>query len=78
MRLSWRGCLPWIPTFVLLPEKVQRVTAVSEAQCLYEVFETQTGMLAYVIMWTLGEKQSVMAREQAESLKRFVEAGLGQ
>jgi len=78
MRLSWRGCLPWIPTFVLLPEKVQRVTKVSETQCLYEVYETQAGVLAYVVLWALGEKQSAMAREQAESLRKFVEGGQGQ
>lgn len=58
---------------MLLPEKVQRVTAVSETQCLYEVFETQAGVAAYAVMWMLGEKQSAMAREQAVSLKGFVE-----
>ena len=77
MCVSWRGCLPWVPTMMLLPEKVQRVTMVSETHCLYEIYETQSGLLAYVIKWTMGEKLSGMQRAMAENLKEYVEQGQG-
>lgn len=73
MELSWRGCAFSIPQFLLLPEKIQRVTRLEGGECLYEVFETQGGVLAYLTKWVLGEKLSAMSRGMAKGLKEYVE-----
>lgn len=73
MRLCWRGCAFHLPKFLLLPEKIQRVTKLDNGQCLYEVFETQGGMLAYLIRWLLGEQLSAMSRGMAKGLKEYAE-----
>lgn len=73
MRLCWRGCPDYIPYFMLLPEKVQRVTSLPDGQCLYEVFETQGRPLAYLIKWLLGEQLSAYARGMSKGLKEYVE-----
>ncbi|KAF7502550.1 hypothetical protein GJ744_005613 [Endocarpon pusillum] len=61
MRRCWRACYGSIPIFILLPEKIQRVTK-GESQCLYESFK-----------WTVGEKLSAMRKAMAGGLKKSVE-----
>lgn len=60
--ICWRGCVKSIPTSALLPEKVQTVTPQGENRCLYRIYETQAGPLAYAVKWTLGKKLSVRFR----------------
>ncbi|WPG99039.1 Hypothetical protein R9X50_00184400 [Acrodontium crateriforme] len=71
MMLCWRGLS--FPSFVLCPEKVQKVTDTENGSCLYEVWETFTGPLGWVAKWTMGEKLSVMAEGMANGLKKYVE-----
>lgn len=73
MELWWRGCTHYIPHFMLLPEKCQRVTELEDGNCLYEVYETQGRILAYLVKWFLGEKLSAMSRGMAKGLKEYVE-----
>lgn len=75
MMLCWRGEPFGIPTWILTPEKVQRVTPRGEQDCVYEIFETQSGPMAYLVKWTMGAKQSAMNQGIADALKRYVEGG---
>ena len=77
-RICWRGRALGIPQVLLNPEKVQSVTELhgaDEGKCLYEVWETQGGPLAYAVKWTLGEKLSAMSRGMAEGLRAYLEDG---
>ena len=69
-----RGEPPGVPNWLLLPEKVHRVIARGENECLYEIFETQSGPMSYVVKWMMGAKQSAMNRGIADALKKHVEA----
>ncbi|KAF2153371.1 hypothetical protein K461DRAFT_278187 [Myriangium duriaei CBS 260.36] len=73
MRLCWRGYPKGIPQFLLFPEKVHRITAVSENECFIEVFETQSGPMAYVVKWTMGAKLTTYQNGMLQALKGFVE-----
>lgn len=73
MRLSWRGRAFHLPKWLLLPEKIQRVTKLEGGQCLYEVYETQGGPWAYLVKWFLGEKLDGMSKGMASGLKEYVE-----
>ena len=74
LELSWRGLALGIPMWFYLPEKVHRVTPRSERQCLFEVWETQSGPMAYGVKWMLGAKLSAMAQGIANGLKKHVES----
>lgn len=74
MRLCWRGRSNRIPLSILLGEKVHRITKKGGNQCVLEVFETQSGPMAYVIKWTLGQKLSAMSEGIADGLKEHIEA----
>lgn len=73
MILSWRGMAMGIPTWIFLPEKVQKIVALGEDQCQYEVYETQSGPMAYMVKWTMGEKLGEMSRGMANGLKEYLE-----
>lgn len=73
LSLCWRGCAMNIPTWIFLPEKVQKVTPIGEEECLYEIFETQAGPMAYVVKWSMGQKLSAMNQGIADGLKAYVE-----
>jgi hypothetical protein len=72
--ICWRGEPAGIPTWLLLPEKVQRVTPKGEKECLYEIFETQSGPMSYLVKWGMGMKQSSMNQGIADALKKYVES----
>ena len=73
MSLCWRGEVPSIPFWIFFPEKVHRITPKGEGECLYEIFETQSGPMAYVVKWTMGMKLSAMNQGIADGLKAYVE-----
>lgn len=73
--LCWRGEPVGVPTWLLLPEKVQRVTVIGENESLYEIFETQSGPMAYLVKMTMGAKQALMNQGIADALKKWVESG---
>lgn len=73
MQVTWRGCPHYVPFFLLLPEKVHRVTRLEGGKCLFEGYETQGRPLAYVIKWFLGEKLHAYAQRMAKELKNYVE-----
>lgn len=75
MSLSWQGCAFSIPTFILLPEKVQKVISKGENESLYQVWESQGGPMAYVVKWSMGQKLSDMNQGIANALKAYVEGG---
>jgi len=58
---------------MLFPEKVQRVTPKGEWECLYEVWETQSGPMAFLIKWSMGAKASATNQGIADGLKKYVE-----
>lgn len=62
-----------VPTWLLMPEKVHQVIAVNENECLYEIFETQSGPMAYAVKAMMGAKQSAMNQGIAGALKKYVE-----
>ena len=74
MFVCWRGCPKGIPTATLCPEKYQKVTATGENICKFEVWETQAGMLAHVVKWTMGSKLDGMNQGIADNLKTYVES----
>lgn len=74
MSLCWRGRALSIPTFVFCPEKINRVIPISENKCQYEVYETQSGPMAYVVKWVMGDKLSAMSQGMADGLKKYIEA----
>lgn len=78
MRLCWRGCPSYVPQFLLLPEKIQRITTLENGQCLFEVYETQGGPAAYLVKWLLGAKLSGYAQGMAKGLKDYIEQGVEQ
>lgn len=73
MSFAMRAWLPFVPGWMLVPEKVHKVTRVSEEECLYQVYETQSGVLAYAVRYWMGVKQSAMNRGIADALKLHVE-----
>jgi hypothetical protein len=74
MMLCWRGEPPGVPTWLLMPEKIQRVIPKGPDECLYELFETQSGPMSYLVKWTMGAKQSAMNQGIADGLKSYVES----
>ena len=77
MSFCWRGEVPSIPCWIFFPEKVHRITPKGEGECLYEIFETQSGPMAYVVKWTMSMKLSVMNQGIADGLKAYVEGQQG-
>lgn len=75
--ICWRGKALSIPTWIFLPEKVQRVISKGDDRCFYEIWETQSGPMAYAVKWTIGMKLSAMNQGIADGLKKFVEGGAG-
>ncbi|KAF2096995.1 hypothetical protein NA57DRAFT_57605 [Rhizodiscina lignyota] len=73
MEICWRGKAMSIPMFIFLPEKIQKVTRKGENQCVYEIWETQSGPMAYVIKWAIGQQLSRMNKGIADGLKGYVE-----
>ena len=76
MSISWQGCPPCVPAWICLMEKVHKVTPVSPEECLFQVWETQAGPMAYIVKWTMGQKLSAMSQGVADCLKEYVEAGV--
>ena len=72
MRICWRGRPGGIPTFIFLGEKVNRITRKGDNQCVYEVFETQGGPMAYLVQWMMGQKLSAMSQGIADGLKEYM------
>lgn len=72
--ICWEGRL--IPSFLLRAQKVQRVTVIptsdGQSQSRYEIFETQTGPLAYVVRWLMYDQLQSMTQGIADNLKSFV------
>ncbi|KAK5166560.1 uncharacterized protein LTR77_008103 [Saxophila tyrrhenica] len=75
--LCWRGEPFGVPAWLLLPEKVQRVTPKGDDSCLYEIFETQSGPMSYLVKWGMGAKQSAMNQGIADALRRYAEGESG-
>lgn len=73
MRLCWRGYPDYIPSILLLTEKVQRVTALPDGQCPYEVYITMSRPAAYIIKWLSGEQLSAYVKGMAKGMKEYVE-----
>lgn len=73
MWFAVRAWVAFLPEWMLLPEKVHKVTARDEHECLYQVYETQSGVLAYAVRYMMGTKQSRMNQEIADALKMYVE-----
>ncbi|KAF7197163.1 hypothetical protein HII31_01588 [Pseudocercospora fuligena] len=77
LSICWRGCPTGVPEWALLPEKVQKVTRRGDSQCLYQIYETQMGPMAYIVKYFLGQKQKLMNEGIAKALKSYVEGGQG-
>lgn len=77
MELCWRGEPKGVPTWLLFGEKVHRITVKQERECFLEVWETQSGPLAWLVKWMMGEKLIRMSEGIAEGLKGFVESSEG-
>lgn len=60
MELCWQGCAYSIPTFLLLPDKVQKVIPKGDNECVIQIWETMAGPLAYVVRWRMGQKLTDM------------------
>jgi len=74
MNLCWRGEPFGVPAWLLLPEKVQRVTPKGDNECLFEIFETQSGPMSYLVRYGMATKQAAMNQGIADALKAYVEA----
>lgn len=68
-----RAWLPFVPEWLLVPEKVHKITTKGEQECLYQVYETQSGFAAYIVKYCVGMKQSKMNQSIADALKIYVE-----
>lgn len=77
MTFAMRAWLPYVPEWLLVPEKVHKVTRRSKDECLYQIYETQSGVLAYAVKYWMGVKQSRMNRSIADALKVYVEERTG-
>ena len=73
MSVSWIGRPDYVPAWMLFPEKVQRVTPKGERECLYEIWETQSGPMAYIVKWSMGAMSSATNQGIADGLKKYVE-----
>lgn len=71
--IAWRGCPKWIPAALLTPEKVQRVSVNSGGKTVFEVWETQAGVLAHAAKASVGNKLDGMNQGIADGLKRYME-----
>ncbi|CZT22880.1 uncharacterized protein RCC_08586 [Ramularia collo-cygni] len=73
MTFALRAWLPFVPEWLLVPEKVHKITSRGEDECLYQVYETQSGVLAYAVKYWMGAKQSNMNQSIADALKMHCE-----
>ena len=73
MTICWRGCPKGIPEWTICGEKLQKVTRISDKETKFEVWETQSGLLAYVVRWTMGDKLGGMNQGIATNLKKHIE-----
>lgn len=73
MKLCWQGLPKGVPLAMLESEKVQQITVLEDndgvAQCRYEIWETQVGLLSHVIYWTMGTKLENMMAGTAKNLR---------
>lgn len=76
LSFSWQGRAMGIPQFLLFPEKVHKVTAKGENECLYQCYETQAGPMAYIIKWQLGDLLMQYAQGMADAFKVYVEQNM--
>lgn len=76
MSFAMRAWLAFVPEWMLLPEKVHKITSVNERQCVYQIYETQSGVLSYAIRYWMGTKQSKMNQSIANALKAHVEENI--
>ncbi|KAI9704696.1 MAG: hypothetical protein M1820_005444 [Bogoriella megaspora] len=72
-RIVWRGKAFNLPLWVLSPEKVQTITELVDGKCKFEIWETQSGLLAFYTKYGMGKKLSQMNQGIAEGLKGYVE-----
>jgi hypothetical protein len=63
--------------WLLWPEKVQTVIPQGENECIFRIYETQAGPLAYLVKYSMGEKLSLMSQGIADGLKAYVESNRG-
>ena len=75
MRMCWFGRYGGLPEFVLNPEKVNKVTAISDNECRVEVWETQAGLMAYFLKWQRGAKMSTYVEAMVQAFKKYIEGG---
>ena len=71
--VSWTGI--GMPSWLLLPERVQRVDELPDGGCRFTSYETMRGPLSHIIYWFLGSKLDAANRQTANDLKRWVEGG---
>lgn len=75
MELCWGGELMGLPASIMLGDEVRRITPKGRQECLFEVWETQRGLLAWVVKRMMCGKLVRMSEGVASGLRGFVEGG---
>lgn len=77
MTIAWQGLPTFIAASAITAEKVQKVTPLPDkdgvARCLYEIYETEAGLMASMSKWTVGSKLNKMMAGTAFDGQKYFE-----